>query len=91
MFTDQTVWVYGLNDRYSVVCSRRINGVCMSDPRLHHEAVWLKMNNPRIDKIYAATNDDDVCDAYLASRRSRTIEDRIVFKILLEEVGVCLA
>jgi hypothetical protein len=91
MYQDQTICVFGLNAEYGIVCSRRYYGECLTDRRLVHEANWLRHNNGRIDKIYAIEESEDVYDAYKASCRSHTMEDRIVFKVLLEQQGLCLA
>lgn len=90
MYQDQTICVFGLDAEYGVVCSRRFYGESLRDPRLLHEANWLRNNNCRINKIYSAKETEDVYDAYKASCRSHTMEDRIVFKVLLEQKGLCL-
>ena len=79
--------IYGLGDGYRVVAYWKIRGNDPSIDYLKGTANRLALAYPAITKIWAVDSDPVVWHGYQSARRGG-LEDRVLFKVLLEEEGI---
>lgn len=84
------VFMYGLDRNYGVVCSHCLRKQQASNLTMMYEAAKLRRDHPQIEGVYAIKDCEDMRDAYKDARRTDSMEDKVIFKVLLETVGYCL-
>ena len=81
------VYLYGLASDYRVVRYSKIEQEYLTISRLNMDAEMLRYNNPGVATVYAIDNCYDVYDACRTAMRTGLMEDRVLFKVLLEKNG----
>jgi hypothetical protein len=85
------VYVFGLDSNYDIVQSICFQKEQASNLTMIHEAAMLRMKNPKVEYVYSIRNSFDLYDACCCARRTHSMEDRIVLKVLLDQCGICIA
>lgn len=84
------VCLYGLDPEYRVVRYWNIKDKYPSMGALEVIAEAMQKSRLNILSVFAVDVSKDVYEAARDSMRTNTVEDRVVFKILLEETGIQL-
>jgi len=84
------VYLYALDAEYFVMGHNYVPQERATFKQLKFQALCLKGSCQGIVAVYAVNNSYDVHDAYKESRISATVENRVVFKCLLDTDGIRL-
>lgn len=84
------VYLYGLDDEYRVIRYAYIPNDEVTIWELKFQASILNLEFPNITSVWAVDNDYEIYLACRDSMKTNLVEDRVVFKIMLEQYGVKL-
>ena len=82
------VFLYGLDQIYRIVHYTVIPVGGVSIGRLFMAASWLRRSYPGIRHVFAVDNSPSIYDAYRKTIKQNTIDEYVLFKILLEQLGM---
>lgn len=89
------IFVYGLcgtRDNYRIDSVVRLDSIEVNDAdKLKLLANYLVNLNPSIKHVYAYYGyNETIADCYKSARRHNLVEDRVVFKTMLEKYGTVI-
>lgn len=82
------IYLYGLDEEYNIVRFSRVRNCRLKVDELMAEAIELRYNYQSIRSVYAVDEDPDVEDAFKDVFKRGWVEDRVVFKVLVEKKGI---
>lgn len=82
------VFLYGLDEEYRVIHYTYVDCAQLRLRDIMFQASMLKENHPNIKLIYAADNSYTVYRACQDAMRKASVEDRVLFKTVLEAEGM---
>lgn len=82
------IYLYGLDEEYNIVRFSRVRNCRLKVDELMAEAIELRYNYQPIRSVYAVDEDPDVNDAFKDVFKRGWVEDRVVFKVLVEKKGI---
>lgn len=89
------IFVYGLcgtEDNYRIADTVILSDLDVNSiDKLKLLAAYMVNRNPSIKHVYACRYDETIKDCYKESRRHNLVEDRVVFKTMLEKYGTLIA
>ena len=78
------VYLYGLDDEYHVIRYAYIPNDEVTIGELKSQALILNFEFPNITSVWAVDNDYEIYLACRDSMKTNLMEDRVIFKIMLE-------
>lgn len=84
----EKIYLYGLDENYNVVWYTKVCNTFLKVENLIDSAIRLKQRNLAIRTVFAIDECDDMKEAYRDAMRRGWMEDRVVFKVLLEQRGI---
>lgn len=82
------VYLYGLDDEYYVIRYDYAPNEHVTIGELISRAKCLNLCYPSITCVWAVDNDYDIYLACRDSMKTKLLEDRVIFKIMLEKNGI---
>lgn len=84
---DNRVCIYGLDEDYRVIHYTFLMCGLLNAKELARQAAVLSDNFPSVCIVYAAERCDDARAACRDSMKTHLMEDRVTFKVLLDQIG----
>lgn len=85
------VYLYGLDNEYHIVRYHYIKPQFVSINEIMTCASRMKRYYPNIRMIFAVDNSFEICQECHNSMKTRSVENRVMFKMMLEERGLRIA
>ena len=82
------VYLYGLDERYRVIHYCRIDKEFPDFKELKLNAYRMKNEYPSIRYLYAANSSYEIYTACIDAVKNKTVEDCVLFKLLVESEGI---
>ena len=82
------VFLYGLDESYRVIHYCRIDKEFPDFKELKLNAYRMKSEYPSIRYLFAANSNQEIYRACIDSVKNKTVEDRVLFKIMVEAEGI---
>jgi hypothetical protein len=82
------VYIYGLDKEYRVIAYCYICKHYLDIRGIKQHAYRMLNEHPSIERVFAIDNGYDVYQACVDSIKTKTMEDRILFKMLLDADGI---
>lgn len=82
--------LYGLDEDYRIVRYASVLRELLTSTRLMIEAISLRDTFGGIESVYAVEDCEDVREACHDSLKNHSMEDRVIFKCLLDSDGIKL-